>query len=83
MTNLIPNNEVESRPQRLVIGGVLGGLVGFLAAYFYARAAEDDVRQNGVQRNRVSTGELIGLGLAVLALLRQISEMGRSNPKKK
>lgn len=83
MTEISPLNEPKARPQRLVIGGVVGGLFGLLGAYFYSRAVEDDVRQYGSQRNPVSTGELIGLALAVLALLRQISEMGRSEPKKK
>lgn len=83
MSNLLPNNEVESRPQRLITGGLVGGFFGLIAAYFYSRAIEDDVRQNGVQRNPISTGEIIGLGLALLALLRQVSEMGRSAPKKK
>lgn len=83
MNNLLSNNETDSRPQRLLTGGLVGGFFGLIAAYFYSRAIEDDVRQNGVQRNPISTGEIIGLGLALLALLRQVSEMGRSAPKKK
>ena len=83
MTELSPINDPKARPQRLIIGGIVGSLFGLLGAYFYSRAVEDDVRQNGTQRNPVSTGEIIGLGLAVLALLRQVSEMGRSAPKKK
>ena len=83
MTELSPINDPKARPQRLIIGGIVGSLFGLLGAYFYSRAVEDDVRQNGIQRNPVSTGEIIGLGLAVLALLRQVSEMGRSAPKKK
>lgn len=83
MSNLLPNNEVDSRPQRLITGGLVGGFFGLIAAYFYSRAVEDDVRQNGIQRNPISTGEIIGVGLALLALLRQVSEMGRSQPKKK
>jgi hypothetical protein len=83
MTELSPINDPKARPQRLIIGGIVGSLFGLLGAYFYSRAVEDDVRQNGSQRNPVSTGEIIGLGLAVLALLRQVSEMGRSAPKKK
>ena len=83
MTEISPINDPKARPQRLIIGGIIGSLFGLLGAYFYSRAVEDDVRQNGAQRNPVSTGEIIGLGLAVLALLRQVSEMGRSAPKKK
>ncbi len=83
MTQLSNNSETSARPQRIIVGGIVGSLFGLLAAYFYSRAVEDDVRQNGIQRNPVSTGEIIGLGLAVLALLRQVSEMGRSAPKKK
>ncbi|MCA0452615.1 MAG: hypothetical protein LCI00_01405 [Chloroflexi bacterium] len=83
MSNLLPNNEADSRPQRLITGGLVGGFFGLIAAYFYSRAVEDDVRQNGLQRNPISTGEIIGVGLALLALLRQVSEMGRSQPKKK
>ncbi len=83
MTDLSRTDETKARPQRMLIGGIVGSLVGLLAAYFYTRAAEDDVRQNGKQRNPVSTGEIIGLGLAMLALLRQVSEMGRSESKKK
>ena len=83
MTELSPMNDPKARPQRLIIGGIIGSLFGLLGAYFYSRAVEVDVRQNGTQRNPVSTGEIIGVGLAVLALLRQVSEMGRSAPKKK
>ena len=83
MTEISPLNDPKARPQRLIIGGIIGSLFGLLGAYFYSRALEDDVRQNGGQHNPVSTGEIIGLGLAVLALLRQVSEMGRSEPKKK
>ena len=83
MTEISPINDPKARPQRLIVGGIIGSLFGLLGAYFYSRAVEDDVRQNGTQRNPVSTGEIIGLGLAVLALLRQVSEMGRSAPKKK
>lgn len=83
MSNLLRPDETQTRPQRLVMGGLIGALFGLLAAYFYSRAAEDDVRVNGASRQRASTGEVIGLGLAALALLRQISEMGRSPARKK
>ncbi len=65
--------------------GVIGGLIfGLVSAYFYTRAAEDDVRLTGkTQPNRVQTGDLLGLGLAALAIFRQIAELGRSPEGKK
>jgi hypothetical protein len=71
------------KSQSFILGGLLGALFGLLAAYLYNRAAEDDMLQHGGQRNRVSTGDVIGLGLAGLAMIRQISELGRSDAKKR
>jgi hypothetical protein len=63
---------------------LIGGTVfGLLAAYFYARAAEDDAAKNGfIQPNRIQTGDVIGLALAALAILRQVAELGRTPDKK-
>jgi hypothetical protein len=65
--------------------GLLGGAVfGLLSSYMYARATEEDVSRVG-KAQRISTGELLGLGLAVLAVIRQITELGKGpdRPKKK
>ncbi|MBZ0280335.1 MAG: hypothetical protein K8L97_06315 [Anaerolineae bacterium] len=69
--------------QTYMIGGLIGSVFGLIAAYLYARAAEEDaVRSGGKPSSRVSTGEVIGLGLAALAMIRQITEMGKSSDKR-
>lgn len=63
--------------------GLVGGLIlGALSAYMYNRAAEEEVRRTGV-RPSPATGELMGLVLALLATVRQIAEMGRSDQKRR
>ncbi len=81
MSQMTPKSDWKARA--FALGGVAGIVFGLVAAYFYTRAAEDDARRNGNRANRVSTGELIGLGLAGLAMIRQITEMGRSPDQKR
>jgi hypothetical protein len=69
------------KTQTYTLGALFGALFGFLAAYLYARAAEEEAGRGGKPKPP-GTGEMIGLGLAALGLIRQISEMGRP-PKKK
>lgn len=68
----------------LAFGAALGTGFGLLAAYMYSRAAEEDVSRMG-KADRISTGEILGLGLALLAVVRQITELGKGpdRPKKK
>jgi hypothetical protein len=47
----------------------------------YTRAAEDDVSNQGLEQ-RISSGEMLGLGLAALAMMRQIAELGRGKEDK-
>jgi hypothetical protein len=64
-----------------VLGTAIGSLFGLASAYLYSRATEEDVARGGGKLPRVQTGELLGLGLAALALVRQITEMGKSKKK--
>lgn len=69
------------KQQSLIIGTVGGAILGALSAYLFARAAEEDADRNGGKPAPIKTGQAISLGLALLALIRQISELGK--PQKK
>jgi H+/Cl- antiporter ClcA len=58
--------------------GAFGGMVfGLIAAYLYARAAEEDTLRSGGKPPQISTTQLIGLALTILGLIRQIAEAGK------
>lgn len=57
-----------------VIGSLVGALLGFLSAHFYARSAEEN--NSGQPPKPISTADLFRLSLAAIALLRQISDLG-------
>lgn len=84
MNNLLPQQGRDSnwRTQSYIIGAAAGLLFGLLSAYMYNRSAGD---YGGVPdgKNRVETGEVLGLGLALLAIIRQVAEMGRAPEPKK
>jgi hypothetical protein len=84
MNNLLSQQGKTSstRTQAYLVGAAAGLFFGLLSAYMFNRAATD----NGALpdgRNRVQTGEVLGLGLALLAVIRQITEMGRGPEPKK
>ncbi len=84
MSNLIPTNKQPTswKSQAYVLGAAVGVLFGLLSAFMYTRAAEEEAGRSGGKPNSASTGEILGLGLAALAMVRQIAEMGRP-PKKR
>lgn len=84
MTNqeLQPFDRAAWRNRTLIIGGVIGIMVGVLSALLYMRAADEHIRKQGGPPP-AQNGELIGLALAILAVVRQISELGRPELKKK
>ncbi len=63
-----------------VIGSLAGVLVGLLAAYLFNRAAEEDIEING-KPTPLKSGQMISLSLALLGLIRQITEMGKPDKK--
>lgn len=64
---------VESnwKAKALVVGALVGALVGVGSAYLMIQRAE---REDGEMR--MGTGDGIKLGLLVLGLLRQVSQLG-------
>lgn len=85
MNNLLPKPKQSNdswKSQSYLIGGVAGLLFGLVSAYMYTRAAYDN-GQPSDGANRVQTGDVIGLGLAALAIIRQVAEMGKGpDPKR-
>ena len=72
MTDRLPSlPETSIRTRALVIGGVLGLVVGLLAAQLYARAAEE----NGQESPKIGTMDILRLTIALVAIVRQITEM--------
>lgn len=61
-------------------GIIAGAIIGFLAAHFYARASEES--NNGKRPNRISAADSLRIIVAILALIRQVTDLG-SNKKDK
>lgn len=76
---------IEPKPnwkqQAYLIGALGGALLGFLSAYLFARAAEEDAERRGGKPTPIKTTQLLSLSLALLGLIRQISEMGKPSKK--
>ncbi len=68
------------KPTVYLAGGALGLLTGLAAAHLYARTAEENRLSDGVP-NRIEAGDAFRLGLATLALVRQISDLAIRNPE--
>lgn len=85
MTQTLSKEEKQQaswKSQVYLIGTIAGTLIGFFASYLYARAIEEDVNRSGVGP-RLQTGEAIALGLALLSVIRQISELGSKTSARK
>lgn len=67
------------KPQVYVAGGLFGLLVGLMAAYFYARASEESTPD---KPSRIKTMDALKLGVSMLALVRQITDLGADGGKK-
>lgn len=67
---------ISWRAESYGIGLIAGLVLGLVGAYMYTRAAEEDVSGTG-RAARIETGDLLGLGLALLGVMRQVAELGR------
>lgn len=79
MTGDPPSTSAPSWKMRMYITGGLAGLViGLLAAYFYARVTEE----HGMEPGRIKTMDALKLAVALLSIIRQITDIGAGNGKK-
>ncbi|MGB1287327.1 MAG: hypothetical protein ACPG7F_12385 [Aggregatilineales bacterium] len=73
------SNPDENWKQRMYItGAMVGAIIGFVSAYLFTRSAEEN---DDGKPPEVTTGTLISLFLAVMGLVRQIAETGKSRKK--
>ena len=72
----------DTKTQTYALGTIAGAVLGLLASYLYARATEEE-RLAGNEIQPLQVGQLLALGLAVLGIIRQISEMGRPSVGRK
>jgi hypothetical protein len=70
----LQTGQSDWRTRTLLTGGIIGSLIGVSAAYLYLRAAEE-ASEDGSPRP-LATPEAVKLGMALLALVRQIADMG-------
>lgn len=66
------------RTRAFVVGGFVGALLGLGAAYIYVSSAE----KTG-EKPELPASEAVGIGLALLAVLRQIATMQEKGEKAK
>jgi len=70
--------EANWRTTAYLVGAAVGAVVGVGAAYLYINAVEQQD-----EMPELKPGEAVGIGLAVLALLRQIAGIRAPDDKKK
>lgn len=66
------NPDGNWRTRTMLLGGLLGAMTGLAAAYILIQRSED-----GEQPPKIGPGEGVRLGLLLLGLLRQVTELGR------
>ena len=75
-------NQTVWKTRAYTLGAVAGLAFGLIAAYLFARAAEEEGAENGArQPEKIKTTRLMSVSLAALALMRQITELGRKDKK--
>ncbi|NDJ76273.1 MAG: hypothetical protein GYB65_08430 [Chloroflexi bacterium] len=66
------------KAQVYMMGGIAGLIVGLLSAYFYARVSEE----SGKVPERIKTMDALRLGVALMAIVRQITDLGSKDGDK-
>lgn len=79
MTNDVPaTSDTNWKMQTYLIGGLAGLALGVLTAYFFARVSEEN---GDAGPTRLKTMDTLKLAVAVLGIMRQITDMGASSKK--
>lgn len=60
-------------------GGIIGLLVGLVAAHLYTRAVEE--ASDGKTPDQIKASDMVKVSLGILGLVRQITELGSSGKK--
>ncbi|MBN1565978.1 MAG: hypothetical protein JXA10_19215 [Anaerolineae bacterium] len=77
MTDQVPSvQNANWKSQVYLIGGLVGIVAGLLAAYFYARASEESGKDGP---GPIKSMEALSLAVAMLSLIRQITDLGGKN----
>lgn len=85
MTNQEQTSDLQERKTRIMLTGIsIGAFFGLISSYLYARAAKENDNPDAGKPESISTGQLLTLLLAILGLIRQITELGKpAKPNKK
>jgi hypothetical protein len=65
-----------------LVGAIVGTLFGIATSYMYTRSIEEDQAQGGNPKNRLQATDMLWLGTALIGLMTQIAELGRSPESK-
>ena len=66
------------KTQTYLVGGLVGLAVGLLTAYFFARVSEETNKEGP---SRIGTIDGLKLAVAVLSIIRQITDLGAGSKK--
>ena len=64
---------MNSRNKALIIGGLVGSVLGVLAAWLYIRAPREE---EAVSPQAIPPGKMFRLGLSIMEVLRQVATLG-------
>jgi hypothetical protein len=74
---------MNAKTRVMVIGGLIGGVVGVLAAQLYLRSVEGETDEEGeVELPAFEPGDLIKLTLSVLGTLKLIDSLQKPGKKR-
>lgn len=77
-TGLPDNPSNDWKTKTYLMSGMLGLTIGLIAAYLYVRVSDENGSETPGQ---IKTMDLIGLAVALLALIRQITDLGAKGSK--